>query len=638
MKEKKACYKSVRFTSLCLVLFGMFMFSLQVHAQQLESEKHIKKLELAKTIDDSLINYQRASVYASREGNFEKAQQYAEKMLSVSKRTNKKTGVANAYFCISDSYFNRDQNDTAKYYAQKCLDAYDAAGKKGIYYTYALNAIAAYYLDKGDAANALAYGQKQMDAAVEVKDTASISNSYTMLCAIYEMLGDTKNSIKYAEKALELNRLIDAMYNRAIVLTNLASLYTKDGQNKRSLPLLYESMQLMESQTSSKVDRARSYMLLGSCYTELGNIDSANKYMQKADKLANAAEKPEDAIKTWILFAKMYATQKNYKAALLYLDKSDTLAKEKKLVKLYSNSTKVKSDILAEQGNYQDAYQYLQEYNTIDDSLTNASVQGAIADIREKYESDKKDEHIAQQKRDNKYLSIGIAIALALAALILFQYIRQRQATRIIRKQSDKLTLLMKELHHRVKNNLQIISSLLSLQSFRIKDAAAAKAVREGQQRIEAMSLIHQRLYTRDNITEINIKEFISDLVDSPQSAYGFRPDDISVHLSISDELMNVDQAIPLSLIVNELVTNAFKYAYKDNDKPELSINLNRDKDSLHLIVADNGKGVNMEEWKDKEGSFGKELIATFVKQLKGYLSIVVDSGTKFKLSIPNAA
>jgi two-component sensor histidine kinase len=195
----------------------------------------------------------------------------------------------------------------------------------------------------------------------------------------------------------------------------------------------------------------------------------------------------------------------------------------------------------------------------------------------------------------------------------------------------------MKELHHRVKNNLQIISSLLSLQSFRIKDEKASRAVREGQQRIEAMSLIHQRLYTRDNITEINIREYISDLVDSLQSAYGFGKDKINIRLDIADELMNVDQAIPLSLIVNELVTNAFKYAFEDNQAPELTVILKRKDGNIVLQVADNGKGVNIEEWTDKEGSFGKELIQTFVKQLNGYLDIAVNKGSQFTLSIPYA-
>src|SRR5690606_6286848 len=148
-------------------------------------------------------------------------------------------------------------------------------------------------------------------------------------------------------------------------------------------------------------------------------------------------------------------------------------------------------------------------------------------------------------RKINALLVGGLGIVLLLGGLLLVQNRKQKAANNTIREQSDKLTLLMKELHHRVKNNLQIISSLLSLQSFRIKDSTAAMAVKEGQQRIEAMSLIHQRLYTRDNITEINIREFVTDLVDSLQSAYGFSNDAMQLRLDIDDELMNVDQAIP---------------------------------------------------------------------------------------------
>ena len=200
---------------------------------------------------------------------------------------------------------------------------------------------------------------------------------------------------------------------------------------------------------------------------------------------------------------------------------------------------------------------------------------------------------------------------------------------------AQQIKLLMKELHHRVKNNLQIVSSLLSLQSFRIKDKAAADAVKEGQHRIEAMSLIHQRLYTHDNITEVNIKEFITDISESLMQAYGYDKNNFILNLKIENELMDVDKAIPLSLIINELVTNAFKYAYAKTGKPTLSINLTKVQNDMQLFIADNGKGLDMEAWQNNKG-YGKELVQTFTKQLDGELTVMVDNGTTFKISFPN--
>ena len=198
-----------------------------------------------------------------------------------------------------------------------------------------------------------------------------------------------------------------------------------------------------------------------------------------------------------------------------------------------------------------------------------------------------------------------------------------------------QIKLLMKELHHRVKNNLQIVSSLLSLQSFRITDKIAADAVREGQHRIEAMSLIHQRLYTHDNITEVNIKEYVTDLSESLMQAYGYHRDNFVLNLNIQNEMMDVDKAIPLSLIINELVTNAFKYAYASIAKPVLTITLIKGQNNMQLFIADNGKGLDIDAWQNNAG-YGKELVQTFVKQLDGAITVTINGGTTFTIVFPN--
>jgi two-component sensor histidine kinase len=601
------------------------------------SEGYIAKLATSKNIQDSIVNYANAAGQCMREGKAELSNRYARMSFQLSRKANDLAGEANSLAHIANYFHNINKLDSAKHYALASNKVYDKSGKKGTYYTYNLNTIAGYYLGAGDAKSALRYAHQQMDAAMELKDSISLSNSYTMLCAIHEMLDDRKNSIRYAEKAVEINRMVGSGFNLTVVLSNLALLYMDEQQYDKALPLLHESAAVANKGSVLK-DRGTANMLIGECYTQLGNYDSAIYYLERAKKDILAINNPESKVKLWALFSSSYAHQKNYNAAIPYIDSSIAILKETRQLKPYELAVQLKSEYMANAGRYEEAYKLLQESRSINDSITNTEVQEAVAELKEKYESEKKDERIAQQIHNNRLLTGGLVIVALMATLILIQYLKQRTANATIQRQSDKLTLLMKELHHRVKNNLQIISSLLSLQSFRIKDEKASRAVREGQQRIEAMSLIHQRLYTRDNITEINIKEYISDLVDSLQSAYGFNKDSINIRLDIADQLMNVDQAIPLSLIVNELVTNAFKYAFEDNHAPELTVTLKRKDGNIVLQVLDNGKGVNIEEWRDKEGSFGKELIQTFVKQLNGYLDIVVDKGSQFTLSIPYTA
>lgn len=620
--------------SILILLISILMMPCNSQAQT--SDGYIAKLTTSKNTQDSIGNYVNAASQSMREGKAESSIQYARIALQLSRKAKYLTGEANSLAHIANYFHNINKLDSAKHYALASNRAYDRSGNKGIYYTYNLNTIAGYYLGAGDAKSALKYAQQQMDAAVELNDTISISNSYTMLCAIYEMMDDRKNSIRYAEKAVEINRMVGTGFNLTVVLSNLALLYMDDQQYAKAMSLLHESVAVANKGSVLK-DRGTANMLMGECHTRLGNYDSAIYYLEQAKQDILAINNPESKVKLWTLFSSSYAQQKKYSAAIPYIDSSIAILKETKQLKPYEIAVELKSEYMAKAGRYEEAYKLLKESRSINDSITNTEVQEAVAELKEKYESEKKDQRIAQQKQSNRLLAGGLLVVVLLAGLILAQYIRQRAANATIQRQSDKLTLLMKELHHRVKNNLQIISSLLSLQSFRIKDEKASRAVREGQQRIEAMSLIHQRLYTRDNITEINIREYISDLVDSLQSAYGFGKDKINIRLDIADELMNVDQAIPLSLIVNELVTNAFKYAFEDNQAPELTVILKRKDGNIVLQVADNGKGVNIEEWTDKEGSFGKELIQTFVKQLNGYLDIAVNKGSQFTLSIPYA-
>lgn len=629
---------SVQIGKTILAWLTLVLMCIHDNAYAQQSLDYIQDLAKAKTAGDSADNYAWASINTLREDDTSHTFIYAREAMRLSSKSEDYTHSAVASFALSYAHFVFDNNDSAKHYAHKVIENYDLSGKKGVYYTYALNTISGYYLNIGDAEQALEYGHKQLETAIELKDTVSISNSYTMLCAIYEMQNNIPEAIKYAQKALQLNEQTNNIINRTIVLSNMASLLLKANQPQEALSYCHQSIYYGDIAFKAVRNVAITFMLAGECHTQLNNFDSAKYYLRKADRYIENIASPQSKVKLWMLYANAFRATDNYQKAIDYLDKAIQLAKESNLLKLYSEALKSHSTFSAKVGNYQDAYTYLKGYNEINDSLTNTNIQSTVANLREKYESDKKDERIAQQKRDNKLLTFGIAIVFIFTILILTQYLQQRRANKTIQQQSEKLTFLMKELHHRVKNNLQIISSLLSLQSFRIKDSTASKAVREGQQRIEAMSMIHQRLYTRENITEINIKEFITDLVDSLQNAYGFGQNDITINLDIDNELMNVDQAIPLSLIINELVTNAFKYAYDDNNNPKLTINLNRKGNDLKIKVADNGKGLNIEKWEGKDGSFGKELIQTFVQQLNGYLDLIVNNGTEFTLTIPYSA
>lgn len=196
--------------------------------------------------------------------------------------------------------------------------------------------------------------------------------------------------------------------------------------------------------------------------------------------------------------------------------------------------------------------------------------------------------------------------------------------------------MLLKELHHRVKNNLQILSSILSLQSQQLKDEHAIQAVRNNEGRINAMALIHKKLYNDDHERSINIKEYITELIQYLVYTYGFHEKELKLDVLIEEIQVDVDKAIPLGLVLNELISNAFKHAYSDQSHPELLVSLKQKReDGLEIQIADNGRGIIREKSMEEETAFGVKMVNTLIRELKGNYEVSNDLGTKYTLNIP---
>src|SRR5690606_11673659 len=190
---------------------------------------------------------------------------------------------------------------------------------------------------------------------------------------------------------------------------------------------------------------------------------------------------------------------------------------------------------------------------------------------------------------------------------------------RITYKGKRKVETLLRELNHRVKNNLQILSSVLSLQSQNLRDENAIQAVKSNEGRINAMALIHRKLYNEDQNRSINIREYIEELIQYLVYTYGYHERDLRLNLSIEEIDVDVDKAIPLGLILNELISNAFKYAYANQNNPELKVNLSNCTDSqIQILISDNGVGMATSGSVNDEKTFGVKMVKTLIKDLKG--------------------
>jgi PAS domain S-box-containing protein len=196
--------------------------------------------------------------------------------------------------------------------------------------------------------------------------------------------------------------------------------------------------------------------------------------------------------------------------------------------------------------------------------------------------------------------------------------------------------LLLKEVHHRVKNNLQIISGILKLQSMRIHDPQAQEIIQECRNQVYSMASIHELLYNSKDIGKIRIEEYINRLVDHFKQEYGGTSARIKLVVTIDpDIVLDIERCIPCGLILNELITNAVKYAYKPDEEGEIRISFTQDSSSYLMQVADDGMGLPKDFDERKSRSLGMELTLRLTQQLQGRLEIMSEKGTIFKVIFP---
>ncbi len=231
------------------------------------------------------------------------------------------------------------------------------------------------------------------------------------------------------------------------------------------------------------------------------------------------------------------------------------------------------------------------------------------------------------------WTTFGSTIATGLG-----QSIALERSIKDIKKSLLEKEILLKEIHHRVKNNLQVIVSLLNIQSQFVKDPRDLNIFKDCQSRVYSMSLIHQKLYQSENLSRINFGDYIRDLSLQLTRSYNVSSEDILVKISTQEYSLDLDLAVPLGLIINELLSNAFKYAFPTNRKGSVEICLNTlEQDKLSLVVADNGIGLPPGFAIEKSNSLGLQIVQDLSRQINGQLEIGnTPTGTNFKLTFPS--
>ena len=311
------------------------------------------------------------------------------------------------------------------------------------------------------------------------------------------------------------------------------------------------------------------------------------------------------------------------------------------------------SNIYESLGDYKLALYYHHLYAQALEEFKDNTIHGLESEAQEKYLTGQKNatiyfqnEKIAQQKKTKTlYVLLTTLLAVILFGL-LYNYRKRKRRNVQLQELNSELDiknkqneLLLKEIHHRVKNNLELVKSLLALQTAQLEESATKDAMIASQNRVQSMGIIHQKLYQGENLGHIEMKDYFINLSEGILDTFNAE-DKIKIECAMDNLELDVDTAVPIGLIVNELLTNALKYAFPENGKGNILISLSQSTpETLTLKVADNGIGKT-KDLAPKGTGFGSQLIKLLTQQLNGKMAEDNVNGTSviFQFKTKSAA
>jgi two-component sensor histidine kinase len=437
-------------------------------------------------------------------------------------------------------------------------------------------------------------------------------------------------------------------------------------ENKAAQALVFAAKSIARLKTLADDQQLNVADIYGSCYLALGKYKKAEPYIgqmkelfYKLEKSRRYANKP-----MWVYYygkiIDFYILCKQYKKAEFYLKEANDIP-ESAFTTLNRSAFQLyyfKVDSAASRNI--SAIKHYELYKTFADSVSNAEKVKKINELDIKYKAGQKDWSIAELKLKNvaQNASIeqtrfqrnitfaGITAFMIISGLAYNGYRNKKRSNWILETKQTELNSqnsnlqslliekdwLLKEVHHRVKNNLQIVMSLLSSQSTYLENTAAIEAIRESQNRVQAISLIHQKLYKSNNVASINMPAYVADLLEYLADSFDTRKRYITFEQIIEPFNLDLGQAVPIGLILNESVTNAIKYAFGDKGG-QIIIALQLIKDeTLLLTIADDGKGFPATFDPQNTTTLGMEMMKALSKQLGGEFKITNNFGVRISI------
>jgi len=490
---------------------------------------------------------------------------------------------------------------------------------------------------------ALAYHRKALALAEETDFLFARAYSYHNLGLCFEALGELERALDAYRKAYD-DYLEDVGEGGAtsLALRSMGDIYYKKGDLNKAT--VYYRQALKDGQKVKNLFRmAYAQYSLGKTYAETGRVDSARYYI--ATSLNTSREMGYDKVTrdNYYLLSRLEEESGNLNKALDYFkiaaSVNDSIFNKEKIAKFtelqirYNMEKQNRENELLRQKNEIQSLQIRKE-RVIRISLIAGSVFALVILFFIFYQSRiLKRTNIALERQNAEILKMNEEKEDLIRRLEKENEERRRAEKQIAILLQDK-ELLLKEVHHRIKNNMNTIKSLLSLQAKTIKNAKAAEVLKDAGSRIRSMGLLYDKIYRSENIRTLSAREYIPNLVEEIAAVFPNR-EKVQIETEIEDIMLPVDILSPLGIITTELVTNAMKYGFESEKEGLLQIRFRRINGKAEYVIRNNGKRLPEDFSIEKSQGFGLRLVSMLTQQLNGTLKICTHEETQFEISFP---
>ncbi|GGA96113.1 hypothetical protein GCM10011500_09870 [Mucilaginibacter rubeus] len=491
--------------------------------------------------------------------------------------------------------------------------------------------------------------------------TSTVATLYNRMGIIYNSLNQRAEASKVFEKAMRYARRNHDNDAVMIISANLGWSYIRINEANKAIVTLKEALRIITPQDTGHYINLNTTLM--EAYLQKRDVDNALKYNDAIKSL----------IKQFYLYdfllmnyhraaARLFLMKKDFKECKVQLGAMQTITQKTKNIHDMAGVEEIYYRLDSASNRPWEALTHFDRYKQLSDSLNRRNHDRELTQLQIQYKTEKKDMDIASLKQKAalqertlnseklvRNLSIaGMLLFIMLTFVLLGSYRLKQKTNRELQSKQNAINgqnlslkhllkereWLIKEVHHRVKNNLQIVISLLDSQSSFLVDENALEVLRESRHRMHSISLVHQKLYQDENLTGINIKEYISELIGFLRDSFGTGKN-ISFEYDVEELLFDVSQIVPLGLILNEAITNSIKYAFKNRTNCLITVRVKEiTENDVEICIADNGCGLPPDFDFNNCSTLGMNIISGLTRQLQGELSIFSANGTNICIKL----